>query len=80
MCLEFLDVSLRPFATHCFSVFLLLRNFQLVSSLFDGAALLTHCRAETTKQNLTIPPSRDRLRTYFVPFASEGLRLVGLPE
>src|ERR1700730_16546505 len=77
MCLEFLDVSLRPFATHYFAVFLWLRNFQLVSSLFDGAALLTHCRAETTKQNLTIPPPRHRLRTYFVPFAFESLRLTG---
>jgi len=38
MCLEFLDVSLRPFATHYFAVLLCLRNFQLVSSLFDEAA------------------------------------------
>jgi hypothetical protein len=38
MCLEFLDVSLRPFATYCFAVLLCLRHFQLVSSLFDEAA------------------------------------------
>jgi hypothetical protein len=37
MCLEFLDVSLGPFATHRFTVLLWLRNFQLVSSLFDEA-------------------------------------------
>src|SRR5260370_23154824 len=60
MCLEFLDVSLRPFATHCFAVLLWLRNFQLVSSLFDGGRVLTHRRAETTKQKLKIAPSRQR--------------------
>jgi hypothetical protein len=54
MCLEFLDVRLRPFATDCFTVFLCLCNFQLVSSLFDGAALLTHRRAGTTKQRRAV--------------------------
>ena len=79
MGLEFLDVSLRPFATHCFVVFLWLRNFQLVSSLFDRAALLTHCRAETTNQNLKIH-HHATVENLLRAVRNRGLRLAGLPE
>jgi len=48
-------------------------TFKLVSSLFDGGRVLTHRRAETTKQKLKIAPSRQRLRTFFAPFPSEGV-------
>jgi hypothetical protein len=66
MCLEFLDVSLRPFATHCFAVAVLLclRNFQLLAPYLLGR-VLTHRKAETIKQKPRIAPSRHRLRAFF---------------
>src|ERR1700722_17914808 len=66
MGLEFLDVSLRPFATHCFAVFLLLRNFQFVSSLFDGGRITNTLQGRdnsTKPNNPTItPPAKNLLR------------------
>src|SRR4029077_19201207 len=74
MCLEFLDVSLRPFATNCFAVLLWLRDFQLVSSLFCWGPRIniSHGRDNQTKAK------NRRLGTFFASFPYGGLRLAGL--